>query len=333
MSTRDGGDPDLPDEFSLIEKLFSPLAGPGAFDLKDDAAVMQASAGHDLVLTKDAIAEGRHYLSNDPADDVARKLLRVNLSDLAAKGARPRGYLLACAWNKTTSLEWMTAFAEALHQDQKYFGLVLLGGDTIRVEGPSVFSLTAIGEVLTGKMVLRSGAQPGDELYVTGTIGDAALGLKVALGEELDLPEEANANLLARYRVPNPPVGFGAQLSKFASSALDVSDGLLGDLQHLCDASGVQAVIERDLIPLSAEVAQSVREHPELWASVLAGGDDYQILFSAPESMREKVEILASDARVSVSRLGRLSAGASLVHVLDPSGKQIVFDKTGFQHF
>ena len=332
MRARDGGDPDLPDEFSLIEKLFAPLAGPGAFGLKDDAAVMQASVGCDLVLTKDAIAEGRHFLPGDPAGDVARKLLRVNLSDLAAKGARPTGYLLACAWNRTTSLEWMAAFAEALHQDQKHYGLMLLGGDTIRVEGPSVFSLTAIGEVPSGKMVRRAGAQPGDGLYVTGTIGDAALGLKVALGEDVGLMEEAKTALLGRYRVPNPPVGFGAQLSKFASSALDVSDGLLGDLQHLCDASGEQGVIERDLIPLSAEVTQLVRDRSELWASVLAGGDDYQILFSVSPESAVVLNKVAAETNTHVTRIGQIIDGQG-VGLLGASGERLDVVESGFSHF
>ena len=332
MSARDGHNPDLPDEFSLIEKLFAPLAGPGAFALKDDAAVMQASVGCDLVLTKDAIAEGRHFLPSDPAGDVARKLLRVNLSDLAAKGARPTGYLLACAWNETTSFEWMTAFAEALHQDQNHFGLALLGGDTIRVEGPSVFSLTAIGEVPTGKMVRRSGAQPGDGLYVTGTIGDAALGLKVALSEGFGLTEEAKATLLARYRVPNPPAGFGTQLSKFASSALDVSDGLLGDLQHLCDASGVQGVIERDIIPLSVEVTQLVCDRPELWANVLAGGDDYQILFTVEPERVELLTSVSAETNTSVTRIGRIIDGQG-VCLFGSNGERVEIAESGFSHF
>lgn len=332
MSARDGNDPDLPDEFSLIEKLFSPLAGPGAFGLKDDAAVMQASAGCDLVLTKDAIAEGRHFLPSDPAGDVARKLLRVNLSDLAAKGARPKGYLLACAWNRATSFEWMAVFAEALHQDQKQFGLALLGGDTIRVEGPSVFSLTAIGEVATSKMVRRSGANAGDDLWVTGTIGDAALGLKVALGEDLSLTKGAKAKLLARYRVPNPPVLFGAQLSKFASAALDVSDGLLGDLQHLCAASGRLGVIERDLIPLSAEVAQLVKDQPEKWTSVVAGGDDYQILFSVPPERAEILKQVAAETNTQATRIGHIDVGQGGC-LLGPHGQQLTIAESGFSHF
>lgn len=332
MSARDGNNPDLPDEFSLIEKLFAPLAGPGAFGLKDDAAVMQASVGCDLVLTKDAIAEGRHFLPSDPAGDVARKLLRVNLSDLAAKGARPTGYLLACAWNKTTSFEWMTAFAEALHKDQNHFGLALLGGDTIQVEGPSVFSLTAIGEVPAGKMVCRTGAKAGDALYVTGSIGDAALGLKVALGDDLSLTEDAREILLARYRVPKPPVGFGAQLSKFASSALDVSDGLLGDLRHLCDASGKQGVIERDLIPLSTETAQLVGGDPELWGLVLAGGDDYQTLFTvAPERVAILTSV-ATETNTVVTRIGQMVEGQGFC-LLGANGEQLDIAEGGFSHF
>jgi len=240
-----GGDDNasIPSEFSLIEELFAPLAGEGAFGLQDDAALFTPTPGRQLVLTKDAIAEGRHYLASDPPGDVARKLLRVNLSDLAAKGAIPRGYLLSCAWSETTSYEWMVAFAAGLAADQEKFGIELLGGDTIKVAGASVFSLTAIGDVAEGKMVLRSGAQSGDDLWVTGTIGDGALGLLAARGE-LDFLSASNKDyLVARYRVPAPPVDFGKELGEVASAALDVSDGLLGDLGHLGRSSKGGAAI------------------------------------------------------------------------------------------
>jgi len=327
-----GGDADaMPDEFSLIERLFDPLAGPEGLGLKDDAAVFTPRAGYDLVLTKDAIAEGRHYLSSDPPDTVARKLLRVNLSDLAAKGATPRGYLLSCAWSVETPLDWMQAFADGLKDDQSEFGLALWGGDTIRVVGPSVFSLTAIGEVPSGNAVSRSGAAPGDDLWVTGTIGDAALGLLVAQGEYA-AEREDRAYLINRYRIPQPPVVFGKQLSRFASAALDVSDGLLGDLEHLCAASQVGARVDRSAIPLSPVFKKCMASTEDSWRLVYGGGDDYQILFAAPREKQERVVDLARAANVQVSCIGCLIEAQDVV-VLDEAGQSIDVAPAGFSHF
>jgi len=331
MGTPGGKDGRL-GEFSLIKHLFASLAGPGAFGLADDAALLRPTSGFDLVLTKDAIAEGRHYLPDDPAGDVARKLLRVNLSDLAAKGAHPRGYLLACAWSEATPLAWMEAFAAGLAEDQERYGITLLGGDTIRTEGPSVFSLTALGEVPTGKMVRRKGARAGDHLYVTGTIGDAALGLLAATGKLDPVADRTRSTLVQRYRVPEPPVTFGLQLPQIASAALDVSDGLLADLQHLCEASDVGAVIERDAIPLSEEVSELVAANPDLWQSVLGGGDDYQILFSAPANAGSKIKSIADKTDVRVTRIGEIITAPD-VSVRGPAGEPIIVGQAGYSHF
>ncbi len=327
-----GGKDGRLDEFSLIDHLFAPLAGPGAFELTDDAALVKPRAGCDLVLTKDAIAEGRHYLASDPAGEVAQKLLRVNLSDLAAKGAQARGYLLACAWSEDTSLEWMESFAEGLARDQERYGISLLGGDTIKTKGPGVFSLTAIGDVPTGGMVRRVGAEVGDELYVTGTIGDAALGLLVATGALVPSEGKIKSPLLKRYRVPEPPVVFGRYLAQFASAALDVSDGLLADLRHLCEASGVGAVIERDVIPLSTEVSTLVSGDPGLWQNIVCGGDDYQILFCTSAGDGTRAERVANETGVRLTRLGRIVAPPG-VGVRNPMGDLMSFDRAGFSHF
>ncbi|AWZ00763.1 thiamine-monophosphate kinase [Rhodobiaceae bacterium] len=328
-----GGDADaMPDEFSLIERLFEPLAGPEGLGLKDDAAVFTPRVGYDLVLSKDAIAEGRHYLSSDPPDTVAKKLLRVNLSDLAAKGATPRGYLLSCAWSAETPLDWMQAFADGLEEDQSKFDLSLWGGDTIRVSGPTVFSLTAIGEVPSGRAVTRSGAAPGDDLWVTGTIGDAALGLLVAQGEYAGTEPEDRDYLISRYRIPQPPVAFGKQLSGFASAALDVSDGLLADLDHLCAASQVGARLDRSAIPLSPVFKKCTTSTEERWGLVYGGGDDYQILFAAPREKQERVVDLARAANVQVSCIGCLTEAQDVV-VLDEAGQSIDVAPAGFSHF
>ncbi|MEQ9145009.1 MAG: thiamine-phosphate kinase [Parvibaculaceae bacterium] len=322
----------VPGEFEVIERLFAPLAGPEGLLLKDDAALFRPSPDTELVLTKDAIAEGRHYLAGDPPEDVARKLLRVNLSDLAAKGARARGYLLACAWSNALSFAWMERFAEGLARDQEKYGVRLYGGDTITVEGPSVFSLTAIGEVAAGMMVRRAGAQAGDELYVTGTIGDAALGLGAARGE-LDLLSQSERDaLIGRYRLPDPPVAFGERLAEVAHAAIDVSDGLVADLHHLCDASGLGGILERDRVPLSREVRNALDSGFPAWQAVLGGGDDYQILFAAPSAMKESVEALAKVCGTRITRIGRFEPGSG-VTVVDAQGAPVDVGPEGFSHF
>ncbi len=329
---RRGGAVAMPDEFSLIEHLFAPLSGPQGLGLKDDAALLTPRAGYDLVLTKDALAEGRHYLPDDPPQTVAKKLLRVNLSDLAAKGAEPRGYLLSCGWSDSTSFEWMQAFAEGLGEDQSKFGIQLWGGDTIKLAGPSVFSLTAIGEAPSGQMVTRSGAAPGDDLWITGTIGDAALGLLVAQGR-LDVPQAIDREfLIERYRVPEPPVAFGRELRGVASAALDVSDGLVADIEHLCAASNIGVEISRDAIPLSDAARACVARDGNAWLSVLSGGDDYQILFSAHPNQHEQVITLARGAGIGAAKIGQVTQDTE-IKVVDWAGKPIEIPSTGFTHF
>lgn len=322
----------MPGEFSLIEQLFEPLAGPEGLSLQDDAAVLSPRAGYDLVLTKDAIAEGRHYLPGDPAETIAKKLLRVNLSDLTAKGAMPRGYLLSCAWSYETSFEWMQAFADGLKEDQGEFGIALWGGDTVRLEGPSVFSLTAIGEVPTGQIIKRTGAAPGDDLWVTGTIGDAALGLLIATGEYEAGTQAGRDHLIDRYRVPQPPVTFGRKLCGVATAALDVSDGLLGDLEHLCRASNVGARIDRSAIPLSTEFKKCLSSSEAFWRLVYGGGDDYQTLFSSPHASQDRVVEIAHSVGVQVSRIGQLTEEQS-VTVLNEVGQPEDVAPFGFSHF
>ncbi len=330
-----GGDKDrVPGEFSLIEELFAPLAGPEGLGLTDDAAVLSPRAGYDLVFTKDAIAEGRHYLPDDPPETVAKKLLRVNLSDLAAKGATPRGYLLSCGWSEETTYEWMQAFAKGLEEDQEEFGLQLWGGDTIKVEGSAVFSLTAVGEVATGKMITRSGAAPGDDLWVTGTIGDAALGLKVAQGSHDALSGADRDYLIGRYRVPEPPVAFGRQLRGLASAAIDISDGLLGDLEHLCTASQVGGQINLASLPLSEPFNRCVEAEDEVLQFALGGGDDYQILFSVPGTLSSEIEEAAQLANVQVMRIGEITNDID-ASVLLKRGSETLgsIDIEGYQHF
>ena len=322
------------DEFSLIAKYFAPLAAsaPGAYGLGDDAASFMPSPGMELVLTVDAIVEGVHFLASDLAPDVARKLLRVNLSDLAAKGARPLGYLLTTAWKSDTSVEWIAGFARGLADDQQEFGIALWGGDTVSTPGPLSFSLTAIGEIKQGAMLRRSGAVLGDDIYVTGTIGDSSLGLAVAQ-DRLSVAMDDATMLLARYHIPQPRVMFGQALVGYAHSALDVSDGLMADLGHLCAQSQLGAHIEATRVPVSpwAQTCLGLSSH---WLeTILTGGDDYELLFTAPTSAAQDIDSLALQLNLGVTRIGTMVEAAKGIIALDAQGQPISYKNAGFRHF
>ncbi len=323
-----------PDEFSLIANLFAPLAAnvPGAFGLKDDAAAITPDPGMDLVLTVDALVEGVHFLPTDPASSIARKLLRVNLSDLAAKGATPLGYLLTTAWRPDTSYEWISDFAAGLAEDQSHFGVSLWGGDTVSTPGPLSFTLTAIGQVPSGRMLRRASANVGDMVFLTGTLGDAALGLAVSQGR-LTASSMDEAALVARYRVPEPRVGIGPRLVGLAHAALDVSDGLMADLGHLCEASSVGARIDVSALPLSAMATRCLMRDPALIESILTGGDDYEILFTTPAGDAGLIASLAADSDVHITRIGTIVDAAEGVSAIAASGEPMRLSHPGFRHF
>lgn len=320
-----------PDEFGLIERLFAPLAAayPGALGLKDDAALVEVTPGHRLVVTSDAIVANVHYLADDPPDLVARKLIRVNLSDLAAMGARPVALLLAAAFARTATAEWLEAFAAGLAADTSAFGVPLIGGDTVATPGLPTFALTALGEVEAGRALLRSGACVGDDIWVSGTIGDGALGLMVLQGV-VQLPAPLAAFAADRYRLPRPRLPLGQGLVGVANAALDVSDGLCADLGHICDASGVGAVVEATRVPLSAAGRAAVDAAPSLLVRLLCGGDDYELLFTAPPSAAAAIAGLGHD--VPVTRIGRIVAGSG-VQLHDAAGQLMVLPDGGYRHF
>ncbi|HEY4345205.1 MAG TPA: thiamine-phosphate kinase [Parvibaculum sp.] len=323
-----------PDEFTLIADLFAPLAADaiGAYGLKDDAASFSPSAGMDLVLTVDALVEGVHFLPGDPADSIAQKLLRVSLSDLAAKGATPRGYLLTTAWTKDTPLDWMKSFAAGLARDQRSFDIALWGGDTVSTPGPLTFSLTAIGEVPQGRILRRGGARAGDALFLTGTVGDAALGLAAAQ-QKLAATDDDKAALIARYRLPEPRVSVGPQLLEIAHAALDVSDGLMADLKHLCDVSGTGARIDVSSLPLSPAADRCLAGAPSLIEQILAGGDDYEILFAAPAEKSSEIDSLAARTGVRITRIGSVLDAREGLSAVSASGEPLVLKQLGFRHF
>lgn len=314
----------LPAEFALIARHFRPLAGPGALDLSDDAALLVPPAGRELVLTADAMIAGVHFLPDDPPDLIGRKLLRVNLSDLAAKGATPLGYLMTIAAPHDTPDSFFAGFAAGLAVDQAAFGIALLGGDTTATPGPLTLSLTAIGHVAPGMMPRRSGALAGDGVWVTGTIGDGALGLLVAQGHLVD----PTGHLLDRYRLPRPRLGIA--LGGIVSAAMDVSDGLIQDLGHLCRASGLAAEIEAVRVPLSDAARQA---GPERSGICLTGGDDYELLLAVPPAAEAALIGACAASGVAATRIGRFYPGAPEVIVRGPDGAPLPVGRGGWSHF
>lgn len=321
-------------EDDLITRYFKPLAAtPGALGLTDDAAILQAG-GDDVVVTTDAIVEGVHFLPDDPPGTVARKALRVNLSDLAAKGADPAGFVLTLALRDVNEA-WLAPFAQALGEDADQFGCPLLGGDTVSTPGPTMISITAFGRVPCGKMVRRSTARVDDALVVSGTIGDATLGLALLKGEQGPLGNDAAARteLVDRYRVPQPRVALASAVRDHASAAMDVSDGLMGDLAKLCGASGVSAVVKAAALPLSGPARTWLTSDPGLVARLVAGGDDYEILCAVPENRLADFQLAARSAGVPVSVIGRIVAGKSAPQLVDAGNREIPLQRRSYSHF
>jgi thiamine-monophosphate kinase len=323
-------------EDSLIVRYFKPLAtDPGAFDLTDDAAILKSS-GDELVVTTDAIVEGVHFLSDDPPDTIARKALRVNLSDLAAKGATPAGFVLTLALREADDA-WLAPFARGLGEDAARFQCPLLGGDTVSTPGPLMISITAFGRVPPGRMIRRAGAEPGDRVVVTGTIGDAALGLDIlkggAVAAALAGDEAAKALLVGRYRIPQPRTALAQAVRDHASAAMDVSDGLAGDLAKLCAASDVSAAIDVRSIPLSAAARAVLKQRAAGIASIVSGGDDYEILCTIPENRFEAFEQAAQLAGVAVTSIGTVIAGSPVPRFIDAQGAEIALPRLSWSHF
>ncbi len=323
-------------EDSIIARYFRPLAtDPGAFGLTDDAAVLKAD-GFDIVVNTDAIVEGVHFLPFDPADTVARKALRVNLSDLAAKGASPAGGVLTLAVCEQNH-DWLAEFARGLGEDAAAFGCPLLGGDTVSTPGPLMISVTAFGRVPVGKMVRRFGAAVGDRVVVTGSIGDAALGLAALQGGAVAtaLSDEAELRdaLVSRYRVPQPRNALATAVRDHASAAMDVSDGLAGDLAKLLMVSGVSADIDAAAVPLSAPVKWLLDRGLAGIEAIVAGGDDYEILCTIPEDRFDAFAKDAKQAGVAITTIGTIVAGASAPRFLDAQGRAMLLSRTSYSHF
>ncbi|MEQ9488246.1 MAG: thiamine-phosphate kinase [Alphaproteobacteria bacterium] len=329
----DSEKPARPGEFDLIDRYFKPLATslPGAFGLTDDAATICPADGNEFVVTTDTIVETVHYLGGETPGNVAAKLMRVNLSDLAAKGAVPAAYSLNLALSAKIDDAWLLAFSAGLAAEQEEFGIGLLGGDTVSTTGPLVLTITAMGEVARGTALHRFGANPGDRLFVTGTIGDGALGLLAATYKLADLDQAENDYLRNRYERPDPRVTVGPKLIGLATAAMDVSDGLIADCTHMAVASGLAATIDTITVPLSDAAATAIAMDPDLLETALTGGDDYEILFAAPESRRGQIAELAAETGVPITEIGSLVKGSGVV-ARDADGNAVSFAKPGYLH-
>jgi thiamine-monophosphate kinase len=325
-------------EDRLIGRYFRPLAtDPGAFGLIDDAATLTPPPGFDVVLKADAVVGGVHFFADDPPELIAKKALRVNLSDLAAKGAAPAGFLLSLALPSSVGEDWLDAFARGLGRDAEDFRCPLFGGDTVYTPGPVMVSIAAFGLVPIGTMVRRAGARPGDRVVVTGTIGDAALGLEVRRNSDTarrwSLDPRQRDHLINRYQVPRPRNALAEALRQHASAAMDVSDGLAGDFAKLCAASGIAATIEVARVPLSDAARQAIAADASLIERALTGGDDYEVVATVPSAACEALKAAAAAAGVPLADIGVVEAGEGQVRFLDAAGKPLVFKQNSFSHF
>jgi thiamine-monophosphate kinase len=320
------GQPKQLGEFEIIARIFQPLTAgrEGALGLLDDAALIDVPSGCRVVVTADALVSGIHFLPDDPPELIARKMLRVNLSDLAAMGAAPIAYFMTCCLPESIDQGWLTAFAGGLAQDQAEFTVALMGGDITATPGPLTLTVTAIGSVRPGHELRRSTANAGDLVAVSGSIGDGALGLAVLRGR---IPREAGADhLISRYRLPEPRIALGQRLAGLATAAMDISDGLVGDLAHVCEASDLGAVIEASKVPLSDAARAVVEDDPRWLGTVLTGGDDYELLFTLPSERRSEL------AGWPVTVVGRMRQGSG-VEVLDADGGPLDLGSGGYRHF
>jgi thiamine-monophosphate kinase len=324
-------------EDRLIARHFAPLAKhPGAFGLTDDAAVLAPPEGSDVVLKADAVIGGVHFFPDDPADAVAAKALRVNLSDLAAKGAEPAGFLLSLALPAGVGEDWLAAFARGLAADAERYRCPLMGGDTDRTPGPVTVSIAAFGLVPRGAMVRRSSAKAGDAVVVTGTIGDAALGLRLRKEPERaarwGLDAASAEHLARRYLLPEPRNAIALAVRRHASAAMDVSDGLVGDLAKLCRVSGVGAEVSAARVPLSQAARAAIAAEPALLAAALTGGDDYEVLCTMAPERVASFSAAGAAAGVPATEIGRIVAGAG-VRFFDAEGRALTFAQAAYSHF
>jgi thiamine-monophosphate kinase len=321
-------------EFEIIKTYFSNLTitEKGAFNLTDDAAVLQVPPGKSFVVTTDTLVEGIHFLENDMPGNIASKLLRVSLSDLAAMGSIPAYYNLSIALNSSINQDWFKAFSNSLLADQEKYDITLIGGDTVSTSGPLTLTVTAMGFVDKGKIVRRGGAKCDDDIWVSGSIGDAALGLKAATGKLDKISEDSKNYLMSRYFKPNPRTLLGPKLVNQVNSAIDISDGLIADLNHICETSNLGAKVKINDIPLSFAATEVLSREPHYIDLILGGGDDFELLFTADKSFRKKKKLITNVLDIKLTRIGTIVSG-SLIEIFDRNGNLYTLPKSGYTHF
>ena len=325
------------DEFGIIKKYFSPLSRgeSGAYSLLDDAAKVKFKSSSSTVITTDAMVSGVHFPLTEPANYIASRLLRVNLSDIAAMGAVPVGYTLLLALPDSINIEWISSFSTGLAEEQEIFGVTLLGGDTTKCSSEMVLSITMLAEAKENNVLLRSGANEGDEVYVSGYIGDAFLGLSILQRELENSDKKTDKYLIERFRRQTPRLELGKRLVGIATSAIDLSDGLISDLGHVCSASNVSARIIIDEIPISKAAEKIVLDDSKIIRNLITGGDDYELIFTVPSNKSGIVDNLSVELGVNLTKIGEIikKNNSQSVATFDLSGNMIIFEKTGFRHF
>ncbi|NKB52010.1 MAG: thiamine-phosphate kinase [Rhizobiaceae bacterium] len=321
-------------EFHWISKYLAPLAGTGSFGLRDDAALIDVPAGKSVVVTQDAIASGIHFLPDTSLDLVARKAMRVNISDIVGKAALPHSYSLALGVPDDWQDADIASFASGLAEDQALYGIQLTGGDIYRSPDRLCIAVTMFALIDPARYKSRLGARAGDAIMVTGTIGDAALGLKVATGE-IKADPTATDHLLNAYHLPDPPVAtaIAGAIAQYASASMDISDGLIGDCRKLCAASNVGAILNRSKIPLSDAAAQRVSEDDGLWKSIYTGGDDYQVLCTMPASAKADFQNACASENVRATHVGDIKGAEFGSMALDIDGTPVSIEEDSFSHF
>jgi thiamine-monophosphate kinase len=320
-------------EFELIARYFAPLARTfaGAGGLESDNAFLAADARHDTAVKTDTVVCGVHFLEDETPERAAAKALRVCLSDLAAGGASPFAYQLSLALPRGWTERWVAGFARGLAADQRRYGIVLCGGDTVVTPGPLTITITAFGKVPRGRGLARDGARAGDELWASGTIGDGALGLLAARGRLKGLDARDRRALEERYRLPRPRTGLGGRLIGIANAAADVSDGLLADAGHIAAASRLAVHIEREQVPLSPAARRALEAGPALWSTVLGGGDDYELVIAVSPRRRAALQVAARATGVRMTRIGKFVQGKGVQLIV--AGRSVRIPRAGYVHF
>jgi thiamine-monophosphate kinase len=324
-------------EFDLIADHFAPIAAPGGLGLLDDAAILSLPRGHELVISKDMLVEAVHFLPDDLPGLIAAKALRVNLSDLAAKGAEPLGFMLGLARPRDLGDDWLAAFAAALKADANAYHCPLYGGDTVATPGPLAVSITVFGSVPKGRMVRRLGAMAGDQLFVTGTIGDAALGLIIRQKPDAPWVQQLESHhrkwLADLYALPWPRNNAAHLIRRYARAAMDISDGFAGDLAKMVRGAGFGAAVRLAQVPLSVATKAAIALEPALIETALTGGDDYEVLMAIPPDKARGAMRAFAYLGLPFTKIGIVEEAGKPVRFLNPDGSERHFANLSFRHF